>query len=203
MAKALKAAKRKDYTYAVVANFGPDSNFNGKNISQINQDLGRKKKFINEANTILDMLARANAQMIYHTMNEKDLAHFMKYPFNMPAADGGVSNGKGMPHPRGYGTNARVLSKYVREEKLIGLEEAVRRMTSLPATKFNLKDRGLIMEGKFADILVFDENTIQDLSVYDNPHQFSKGIHYVLVNGQLVIENEKHNGKRPGVALRN
>jgi N-acyl-D-amino-acid deacylase len=127
----------------------------------------------------------------------------MKYPFNMPAADGGVSNGKGMPHPRGYGTNARVLSKYVREEKLIGLEEAVRRMTSLPATKFNLKDRGLIMEGKFADILVFDENTIQDLSVYDNPHQFSKGIHYVLVNGQLVIENEKHNGKRPGVALRN
>jgi N-acyl-D-amino-acid deacylase len=91
----------------------------------------------------------------------------------------------------------------VREEKLIGLEEAVRRMTSLPATKFNLKDRGLIMEGKFADILVFDENTIQDLSVYDNPHQFSKGIHYVLVNGQLVIENEKHNGKRPGVALRN
>jgi N-acyl-D-amino-acid deacylase len=203
MAKALKAAKRKDYTYAVVANFGPDSNFNGKNISQINQELGRKKKFINEANTILDMLARANAQMIYHTMNEKDLAHFMKYPFNMPAADGGISNGKGMPHPRGYGTNARVLSKYVREEKLIGLEEAVRRMTSLPATKFNLKDRGLIMEGKFADILVFDENTIQDLSVYDNPHQFSKGIHYVLVNGQLVIENEKHNGKRPGVALRN
>lgn len=203
MATALKAAKRKDYTYAVVANFGPDSNFNGKNISQINQDLGRKKKFINEANTILDMLARANAQMIYHTMNEKDLAHFMKYPFNMPAADGGVSNGRGMPHPRGYGTNARVLSKYVREEKLIGLEEAVRRMTSLPATKFNLKDRGLIMEGKFADILVFDENTIKDLSVYENPHQFSKGIHYVLVNGQLVIENEKHNGKRPGVALRN
>jgi N-acyl-D-amino-acid deacylase len=202
MATALKAAKRKDYTYAVVANFGPDSSFNGKNISQINQGLGRKKKFINEANTILDMLARANAQMIYHTMNEKDLAHFMKYPFNMPAADGGVSNGKGMPHPRGYGTNARVLAKYVREEKLIGLEEAVRRMTSLPATKFNLKERGLIMEGKFADILVFDENTIQDMSVYENPHQFTKGIEYVLVNGKLVINNGKHTGTRSGIALR-
>jgi N-acyl-D-amino-acid deacylase len=202
MAQALKAAKRKDYAYAVVANFGPDSSFNGKNISQINQGLGKKKKFINEANTILDMLAKANAQMIYHTMNEKDLAHFMKYPFNMPAADGGVSNGKGMPHPRGYGTNARVLAKYVREEKLIGLEEAVRRMTSLPATKFNLKDRGLIMEGKFADILIFDENTIQDMSVYENPHQFTKGIEYVLVNGKLVINNGKHTGTRSGIALR-
>jgi N-acyl-D-amino-acid deacylase len=202
MAQALKAAKRKDYAYAVVANFGPDSSFNGKNISQISQGLGKKKKFINEANTILDMLAKANAQMIYHTMNEKDLAHFMKYPFNMPAADGGVSNGKGMPHPRGYGTNARVLAKYVREEKLIGLEEAVRRMTSLPATKFNLKDRGLIMEGKFADILIFDENTIQDMSVYENPHQFTKGIEYVLVNGKLVINNGKHTGTRSGIALR-
>ena len=202
MAQALTAAKRKDYTYAVVANFGPDSSFNGKNISQINQGLGKKKKFINEANTILDMLSKANAQMIYHTMNEKDLAHFMKYPFNMPAADGGVSNGKGMPHPRGYGTNARVLAKYVREDKLIGLEEAVRRMTSLPATKFNLKDRGLIMEGKFADILIFDENTIQDMSVYENPHQFTKGIEYVLVNGKLVINKGKHTGTRSGFALR-
>lgn len=202
MSKSLKAAKRKDFTYAVVANFGPDSNFNGKNISQINKELGKKKKFVNEANTILDMLARANAQMIYHTMNEKDLAHFMKYPFNMPAADGGVSNGKGMPHPRGYGTNARVLAKYVRDEKLIGLEEALRRMTSLPATKFNLKDRGLIMTGKFADILVFDENSIQDMSVYENPHQFSKGIEYVLVNGKLVINNGKHTGERSGIALR-
>lgn len=202
MGKSLKGAKRKDYAYAVVANFGPDSSFNGKNISQINQDLGKKKKFINEANTILDMLAKANAQMIYHTMNEKDLAHFIKYPFNMPAADGGVSNGKGMPHPRGYGTNARVLAKYVREDKLIGLEEAVRRMTSLPATKFSLKDRGLIMEGKFADILIFDENTIQDMSVYENPHQFSKGIEYVLVNGKLVINNGKHTGTRSGIALR-
>ena len=108
-----------------------------------------------------------------------------------------------MPHPRGYGTNARVLAKYVREEKLIRLEEALRRMTSLPATKFNLRDRGLLMPGKFADIVIFYENLIQDLSGYDQPHQFSKGVYYVLVNGQLVVENEKHNGNRSGVALRN
>lgn len=198
-----KRDRQKDYSYAVVASFGPDSTYNGKSISEINLMLGRKKNVTNEANLILDMLEKSNAQMIYHTMSENDLVYFMKYPFNMPAADAGVSNGKGMPHPRGYGTNARVLAKYVREQKVIGLEEALRRMTSLPANKFNLRDRGLLMPGKFADIVILDENTVQDLSVYDQPHQFSKGIHYVLVNGQLIVENEKHNGKRPGVALRN
>ena len=199
----LKRDKLKDYSFAVVANFAPDSNYNGKSISEINLMLGRKKNVTNEANLILDMLEKSNAQMIYHTMSENDLVHFMKYPFNMPAADAGVSNGKGMPHPRGYGTNARVLARYVREQKVIGLEEALRRMTSLPATKFNLRDRGLLMPGKYADIVIFDENLIQDISVYDQPHQFSKGMYYVLVNGQLVIENEKHNGNKTGVALRN
>ncbi|MFN5812669.1 MAG: amidohydrolase family protein, partial [Bacteroidota bacterium] len=150
-----------------------------------------------------DMLAKANAQMIYHTMNEKDLVYFMKYPFNMPAADAGVSDGKGMPHPRGYGTNARVLSRYVRDQKVIGLEEAIRRMTSLPATKFNLKDRGLIMEGKYADVLIFDESTIQDKSIYESPHQLTTGIEYVFVNGRLVIDKGQHTGTKTGVALRN
>ena len=198
-----KKDKQKDYSFAVVAWYGPDTTMNGKSITQINIDKGRKKNFINEANLILDMLAKANAQMIYHTMNEKDLVYFMKYPFNMPAADAGISDGTGMPHPRGYGTNARVLARYVREQKVIGLEEAIRRMTSLPATKFNLKDRGLIMEGKYADLLIFDENTIQDKSIYENPHQYTNGIEYVFVNGKPVIENGKHNGTRSGIALRN
>ena len=114
MKSSQKRDKQKDYSFAVVASFSPDSSFNGKSITQINKDLGRKSNFMNEANLILDMLAKANAQMIYHTMNEKDLLHFMQYPFNMPAADAGVSNGKGMPHPRGFGTNARVLARYVR-----------------------------------------------------------------------------------------
>jgi N-acyl-D-amino-acid deacylase len=85
---------------------------------------------------------------------------------------------------------------------VIGLEEAIRRMTSLPATKFNLKDRGLIMAGKYADILIFDENEIQDLSVYENPHQYSKGISLVLVNGKEVLQDGKHTGLRSGVAIR-
>jgi N-acyl-D-amino-acid deacylase len=202
MKEAQKRDNQKNYSYAVVASYLPDTNYNGKSITQINTELGRKSNTLSEANLILDMLIKANAQMIYHTMSEKDLVHFMKYPFNMPAADAGISNGRGMPHPRGYGTNARVLSKYVREQQVIGLEEAVRRMTSLPASKFNLKNRGLLMEGKFADLLIWDENEIQDLSVYENPHQFSKGISHVFVNGQLVLDQGQHRGTRSGNALR-
>lgn len=203
MKSSMKRDKQKDYSFAVVAWYGPDTTMSGKSITQINIEKGGKKNFNSEANLILDMLAKSNAQMIYHTMNEKDLVYFMKYPFNMPAADAGISDGRGMPHPRGFGTNARVLSRYVREQKVIGLEEAVRRMTSLPATKFNLKDRGLIMEGKYADILIFDESTIQDKSIYESPHQYTVGMEYVFVNGKLVIKDGQHTGVRSGIALRN
>ena len=107
-----------------------------------------------------------------------------------------------MPHPRTYGTNARVLGKYVREEKIISLEEAIRRMTSLPAQKFQLKDRGLLKEGMAADIVVFDENEVADKATFEKPHQFSAGFKYVLVNGQVVIEESKHNGTKSGISLK-
>jgi N-acyl-D-amino-acid deacylase len=95
-----------------------------------------------------------------------------------------------------------VLSKYVRDEKVLTLEEAVRRMTSLPAQKFQLNDRGLLREGYAADILIFDEKEVQDLSTFEKPHAYSKGFKYVIVNGQLVVENEMHLGTRSGKALK-
>jgi N-acyl-D-amino-acid deacylase len=135
-------------------------------------------------------------------MSDEDVERIMKYPFNMFASDASVRVfGQGSPHPRGYGTNARVLSKYVRDEKIISLEEAIRRMTSLPAQKFGLNDRGLLREGYAADILIFDEKEVKDISTYDKPHAFSKGFKYIMVNGQLVVENEKHLGTRNGKAL--
>ena len=109
--------------------------------------------------------------------------------------------GNGVPHPRGYGTNARVLAKYVREEKIISLEEAIRRMTSLPAQKFQLKDRGLLKEGMAADIIIFDEQEVQDVSTYEKPHAYSKGFHFVIVNGMITVDQEKHTGIRAGVAI--
>lgn len=144
------------------------------------------------------------ASAVFHGMSEEDIKRIMQYPFNMFASDATIRTyGYGMPHPRGYGTNARVLAKYVRDEKVISLEEAIRRMTSLPAQKFQLKDRGLLKEGMAADIVIFDEKEVQDISTFTNPHAYSKGFHFVIVNGVLTVENEKHLGVRAGKALKN
>jgi N-acyl-D-amino-acid deacylase len=197
----LKKYKFKNYSYAVVAQFNADSSYNGKSITDINILKGRKSDAKEEAETILDMMLAGGAQMVYHSMNEEDVKYIMKYPFNMIGADAGISGGKGMPHPRTYGTNARVLGKYVREEKIISLEEAIRRMSSLPAQRFQLKDRGLLKEGWAADIVVFDENEVKDNATFETPHQFSSGFKYILVNGQLVVKNGKHTGVKSGTAL--
>jgi N-acyl-D-amino-acid deacylase len=197
----LKRYKYKDYSFAVVANHSADTTFNGKSISDINILKGRKRSPKQEAETILDLMLAGGAQMVYHMMNEKDVQYFMKYPYNMIGADGGVSNGRGMPHPRNYGTNARVLGRYVREQKIISTEEAIRRMTSLAAQKFQLKDRGLIQEGMAADIVIFDAATVTDRATFENPHQFSTGFQFVIVNGIIVIEEGKHTGVKSGRVL--
>jgi N-acyl-D-amino-acid deacylase len=202
MKKSKEEGKVKDYSFAVVAMYASDTTLNGLNISQINKMKGRKANMMNEAETILQMLEKGNAQMVYHSMNEDDVKYFIRYPFNMPAADGGVSNGRGVPHPRTYGTNARFLGRYVREMNLVSLEEGIRRMTSLPAQKFGLTDRGLLREGMAADILILDENTVTDKATFEKPHQFSEGIPYVIVNGKLVIDNGRHTGERSGQSLR-
>lgn len=197
----LKKYKYKNYSYAVVANHIADTTLNGKSISEINLMKGRKPKAKEEAETILDLMLAGGAQMVYHMMNEQDVQYFLKYPYNMIGADGGVSNGRGMPHPRTYGTNARVLGHYVRELNIISLEEAIRRMTSLAAQKFQLKDRGLLKEGMAADIVIFNAATVKDNATYEQPHQFSSGFYFVIVNGQLVINDGKHTGVRSGSAL--
>lgn len=202
MLEQLNKYKFKNYSYCVVANYGADTSYNGKSITEINKLMGRKSKARFEAETIMDMVEKGGAQMVYHSMNEDDVRYIMRYPFCMAGADAGVPNpGRSMPHPRAYGTNARILGKYVREEKIISLEEAIRRMTSLAAQKFQLKDRGLIRPGMAADIVIFSENEVNDRATFLEPHQYSVGFKFVLVNGQMVIDQEKHTGARSGQAL--
>lgn len=202
MLESLKGKKLKNYSYAVVARYATDTTVNGKNISEINLLKGRKPKASEEAETILEMVQNGSAQMVFFSMNENDLINIMRYPFNMFASDAGiVQYGSGVPHPRAYGTNARILGRYVREQKVITMEEAVRRMSSLPAQKFQLRDRGLIREGMAADIVVFDERIVGDQSTFANPHAYSFGFRYVIVNGQFVVEEGKHTGARSGVVL--
>jgi N-acyl-D-amino-acid deacylase len=202
MLKNLKKRKLKHFGYVVVAYYSPDTSYNGKSVEQINLMKGRKHKRNAEAETIIDIMMNGGASAVFHGMSEDDVKRIMQYPFNMFASDATIRTfGFGMPHPRGYGTNARVLAKYVRDEKVISLEEAIRRMTSLPAQKFQLTGRGLLREGYAADIVIFDEKEVQDVSTYDKPHAYSKGFHFVIVNGLMTVENEKHLGVRAGVAL--
>lgn len=204
MTATLKKKQLKNYSYAQVARYAPDTTYNGKNISEINLLKGRKAKPMDEAETILEMVASVNrTQMVYFSMDERDLVRILQYPFNMIASDAGIARyGSGMPHPRAYGTNARVLGRYVREQKVIRLEEAIRRMTSLPAQKFNLRDRGLLREGYAADLVVFDEKTVGDVATFTSPHAYSTGFAFVLVNGQVVIDGGKHTGVRSGIPLK-
>ena len=121
----------------------------------------------------------------------------------MVASDSGVRRfGEGVPHPRGYGNNARVLGLYVRDLRLVSLEDAVRKMTSLPAQTFSLRDHGLVREGMAADLVVFDEATVADLATFERPHQYAAGFEHVIVNGVAVVEGGKLTAARPGVALR-
>lgn len=199
MLKKLKKRKLKHFSYAVVAYYRADTTYNGKSIEAINLLKGRKHKAKYEAETVMDIMINGGASAVFHGMDEADVKRIMQYPFNMFASDASIRVlNAGMPHPRGYGTNARVLAKYVRTEKILSLEEAIRRMTSLPAQKFQLQDRGLLRKGFAADIVLFDEKEVQDLSTFDNPHAYSKGFRYVIVNGTLTVDNSIHTGARAG-----
>ncbi|MBS1501508.1 MAG: D-aminoacylase [Bacteroidetes bacterium] len=203
MIKDMARRGRQHFDYAVVAHCDSDSTLNGKNIMQINMVKGRKATIPNEIETILDIIKIGGASMVFHGMNEDDVENIMKFPLTMIISDSGIRQfGEGVPHPRGYGSNARVLAEYVREKHLITLEDAIRKMTSLPAQKFHLTGRGLLQPGMFADIVVFDANTVKDQSTFEHPHAYSTGFKYVLVNGKLTVDNFKHNGTRNGAILR-
>ncbi len=199
----LKRKDFKDYSFAFVANYRPNPEFNGKNIAEITKLVRGKKKLDAQIDQILEMYDKGGAQMVYHVMNEDDVQNIMRQPFTMIASDSGVRQfGSGVPHPRGYGNNARVLGRYVRELGVITLEDAIRKMTSLPAQTFGLRDRGLIREGFAADVVIFDETTVGDKATFENPHQYAVGFTSVLVNGELVFDGTKMTGSMPGAALR-
>jgi len=193
---------RKSLDYAYVARCSWDQSLEGKNISQINKEWKHPSKLDAEIETVMDMVAKGGAQMVYHSMSEDDVVRIMKFPYSMVASDAGVIQfGRGVPHPRGYGANARVLGRYVREQKVVRLEEAIRKMTSLPAQRFRLVDRGLVRPGMWADLVVFDEKAVGDTATFEKPHAYAAGFRYVLVNGEVVIEDGKHTGARPGQIL--
>jgi N-acyl-D-amino-acid deacylase len=203
MKATLKRGGRRDYSYAVIASYKHDRSLNGLNIAQAAKKKLGASSLDSQIDLILEIQANGGAQGIFHGISEDDLQHFLQHPNTMFASDSGVRRmNEGVPHPRGYGNNARVLAHYVRELKLLRMEDAVRRMTSLPATTFRLRDRGEVRLGNWADLVVFDPETVQDNATFDDPHHYATGFSAVLVNGVVVVENDKHTGARPGKTLR-
>lgn len=198
----LKKRKFKDLAYAYVASYRTNPAYNGKNIKEIAKIAKGKDDLNAQIEQMIEMYEKGGAQMVYQAMDEPDVQNIMRQPFTMIASDSGVAVfGSGVPHPRGYGNNARVLGRYVRELKLITLEDAIRKMTSLPAQTFGFKDRGLIREGFAADLVIFDENAIGDKATFVQPHQYADGFSAVIVNGQIVFDGIQMTGAMPGLAI--
>jgi N-acyl-D-amino-acid deacylase len=203
MRENLHKGGRDDYAYAVIASYRADPSLNGLNLVEAATKKGGAGSLDEQIELILEIQANGGASGVFHGISEEDLQQFLQHPNTMFASDSGVRKfQEGAPHPRGYGNCARVLARYVRELKLLRLEDAIRRMTSLPATTFRLKDRGTIREGAWADLVVFDPARVQDRAVFNDPHHYATGFGWVLVNGVPVVRNDEHTQTRPGKVLR-
>ena len=203
MAEMRERQGRKDYSYAVIARCKSDPTLNGKTVPEAAKIRRGSDSLDDQIEFILDLEAQGGASAIFHGMNEDDLQAFLKHPLTLIASDGGPRRlGEDVPHPRSYGNNARVLGRYVRDLKLLTLEEAVRRMTSLPAQTFRLKDRGELKPGAFADIVIFDPEKVNDPSTFSDPHHYAEGFSDVIVNGGVVIRDGQLTEVRSGGPLR-
>ncbi|MGE5571169.1 MAG: N-acyl-D-amino-acid deacylase family protein [Rhodospirillales bacterium] len=186
----------------VIARCWSDDSLTGKSLADILAARGIAVSMESAAETVIELQSRGGCQAIFHAMAEEDVIRIMTSPHTMIASDGEVPIfGSGSPHPRSYGTFARVLGQYVREKKVLPLEEAVRKMTFLPAARLRLADRGLLRPGMKADVVVFDAETVADRATFLHPHQYATGFSAVLVNGRPVILNGKLTANRPGRVL--
>lgn len=177
--------------------------YEGKNLEEILEMNGKEPATENGAELIIEIVKNGDAQGIFFQMDETDVKELLKLSYLMIGSDGAMQTfGKGFPHPRSYGTYPRILGRYVRGENIITLEDAIRKMTSLPANTFRIQKRGVLKEGFFADIVIFSPEKIIDKATFQNPHQYPEGIEYVIVNGEIVVEKNKHTGKLPGMIIK-
>ncbi len=176
--------------------------YEGKNLAEIMELLGRERTISNAADLIIEMQREDRPRGIFFQMDEKDVETLMQEPYSMIGSDGKVEiPGVEVPHPRAYGTFPRVLGKYVRDSGILSLPDAIRKMTSLPAQAMRFNERGILKTGKRADIVIFSFDEIQDMATFDEPHQYPKGIHWVIVNGQVAAEQGEWTGALPGRVL--
>ncbi|HYT65369.1 MAG TPA: D-aminoacylase [Vicinamibacterales bacterium] len=193
-----------DLSFATVAMYRPDATLNGLTMRQVASRRRGSDSADAQFEAAREMLLEGGASMVYHFMSDDDVDRIMRHPQVAIASDSGViAFGEGVPHPRGYGNNARVLGAYARTRRIIPLEEAVRKMTSLPATHFKLGNRGVIRQGYAADLVIFDPAKVADRATFEAPHAYADGIPYVIVNGVVVVKNGTQTDARPGQVIAN
>ncbi len=179
-----------------------DASLAGKDLAEITTARGAPVNFETVADTAMELQAKGGCGAIYHAIGEEDVVRIMKSPYTMIASDGEIPVfGTASPHPRSYGTFARVLGVYVREQHVLTLEEAVRRMSGYPAERLKMWDRGILRPGMKADVVIFDPATVSDKAEFRNPHQYSVGFRDVLVNGKPALRNGEVTAERPGRVL--
>lgn len=184
------------------ASCGFDASLAGRTLADLTTRRGLEPTIENAADTTLWLVEQGGCQGIFHAMSDEDVERILAHPTTMVASDGAVVVfGQSNPHPRSYGTFARVLGRYVRERKTLTLEEAVRKMSSFPAARLRLIDRGILRPGMKADIVIFDPATVRDTATFEKPHAYAEGFSHVLVNGEVVFENGAMTAARPGRVL--
>jgi N-acyl-D-aspartate/D-glutamate deacylase len=201
----VEAAGGWDGVVLVNARNPANAKYENKTIAQIARETGK-----DPADAAWDLVAAGQGRVmaIYHMMGEQDIETALRFPWTSIGSDAGavaqvgVPDATGLPHPRSFGNAVRVISRYVKETHTLTLEEAVRKMTSWPATRMRLADRGVIRAGAWADVTIFDLDALADRATYDRPMEFPTGIEWVLVNGVVVVDHGRHTGARPGQVLR-
>jgi N-acyl-D-amino-acid deacylase len=179
-----------------------NADFAGRRLDEVARMRGKPGSIEDAADTALWLVENGDCGGIYFAISEDDIQRVLRHPASMVASDGQVVVfGRASPHPRSYGTFARVLGRYVRDLKILTLEDAVRKMSSYPAQRLGLRDRGVLRERNKADVVIFDPAAVRDLSTFEQPHQYAQGVSLVIINGQPVFENGAITSARPGRVL--
>ncbi|MGD8537303.1 MAG: D-aminoacylase [Candidatus Aminicenantes bacterium] len=191
-----------DIQNITIAVFPEDTRLEGKDLKEILTLQGKDPTMINAAELLIELYERGGASCVFHCLSMEDVIRIMQHPLTMHGSDAGNSIlNKGKVHPRHYGHFPRIIARHVRDRGDLSLEQAIRKMTSMPAARIGCRNRGILSEGKYADIVIFDLNKIQDKATFTDPHQYPEGIDYVLVNGETVVDHGQITGKLPGRIL--
>jgi len=191
-----------DLSWATVASYRADPTLNGLSMKAVAERLRGEATADAQFEAARTLMLGGGASMVYHFMSDDDVARIMKDPFVAMASDAGlIEPGAGVPHPRGYGNTVRVLGSFVRDQHVIPLTEAIRKMTELPAKHMGFTDRGVIREGAAADLVLFDPARVRDAATYERPHAYAEGLPHVIVNGEFVVRDGQQTAARPGAVL--